>query len=422
MRRLFAIAACIATVALLSCQTAQQPPTATTNTAQTNQSTANNAAANTTATAKKPPTDLEQLAQRLVTQSAGVKENDIVLISGGARDMELLENIAVNVRKLGAFPFVELNSDRMAKRSFTDVPEKYDAQAPTLAMKLADIVTVTINVDSNEAEGLLADIPPARLAARGKASEPVSAQYQKKNIRSVDVGNGLYPTEWRAKRFDMPVDDLSKTFWEGVNVDYTSLQAKAQEVKAALAGNEIHITNPNGTDLKVRVQGRPVYVSDGVISPEDIQKGSPNVTVFLPAGEVAITPVAGTAEGKVVVSRDFFEGKEIQDMTITFAGGKITSMTGSGPGFDAFKADYEARGAGKELFGYVDLGINPNVRLSPNSKLGNWVPAGSVTVGAGNNTWAGGDNNVSAGWTGFLPGSTVTIDGKTLIENGVLKV
>jgi hypothetical protein len=68
------------------------------------------------------------------------------------------------------------------------------------------------------------------------------------------------------------------------------------------------------------------------------------------------------------------------------------------------------------------LGINPNVKLSPNSKLGNWVPAGSVTVGAGSNTWAGGDNNVSAGWTGFLPGSAVTIDGKTLVENGVLKI
>jgi leucyl aminopeptidase (aminopeptidase T) len=220
----------------------------------------------------------------------------------------------------------------------------------------------------------------------------------------------------------MPLDDLSKTFWEGVNVDYTSLQAKAEQVKTALSGNELHLTNPNGTDLKVRVQGRPVYLSDGVVSPEDMQKGSPAVNIYLPAGEVAITPVPGTAEGKVVVDRDFFQGKELQNLTITFVGGKITSMTGTGPGFEAFKADYDARGAGKELFGFVDLGINPNVKLASSSKLGNWVPAGSVTVGSGNNTWAGGDNTVSYGWTGFLPGSTVTLDGKVLVENGVLKV
>jgi hypothetical protein len=45
-----------------------------------------------------------------------------------------------------------------------------------------------------------------------------------------------------------------------------------------------------------------------------------------------------------------------------------------------------------------------------------------VTVGTGNNTWAGGDNKVSYGLTTFLPGSTVTLDGKTIVENGVLKL
>ena len=40
---------------------------------------------------KAPPTDLEQLAQRLVTQSAAVKEGEIVLVSGGPQDLELIE-------------------------------------------------------------------------------------------------------------------------------------------------------------------------------------------------------------------------------------------------------------------------------------------------------------------------------------------
>lgn len=419
MKRVLAIVVCSMMLVMLACQAPQQT---TTNTAQNNQNTATTTATTPATAQKKAPTDLEQLAQRLVTQSAGVKENDIVLITGGVRDMELLENIATNVRKQGAFALVTIESDRMTKRSYTDVPEKYDTQAPALGMKLADFANVTISVDSNETEGLLADIPPARLAARGKAGEPVAEKFRKNNVRSVEVGNGLYPTDWRSKRFEMPVDDLSKTFWEGVNVDYTSLQTKAEQVKSAIAGNEVHLTNPNGTDIKMRIQGRPVYVSDGVISAEDAQKGGAYVSVYLPAGEVAVTPVPGTAEGKVVVDRDFYDGKEVQNLTLTFVGGKITSMTGTGPGFERFKADYDSRGAGKEIFGFIDFGINPNVKLAPASKLGNWVPAGTVTVGAGNNTWAGGDNNVSYGWIGFLPGSTVKIDGKVIVENGVLKV
>ena len=80
--------------------------------------------------------------------------------------------------------------------------------------------------------------------------------------------------------------------------------------------------------MRVRVQGRPVYASDGIISAEEAQKGGAAVSVYLPAGEVYVTPVAGTAEGKIVRPREDFQGQEIQNLTLTFAAGKLTSMTG----------------------------------------------------------------------------------------------
>ena len=58
------------------------------------------------------------------------------------------------------------------------------------------------------------------------------------------MDNGLYPNDWLAARYSMSADDLSKTFWGGVNVDYTDLQARGAQVSAALAsGNEMHITD-----------------------------------------------------------------------------------------------------------------------------------------------------------------------------------
>jgi hypothetical protein len=172
----------------------------------------------------------------------------------------------------------------------------------------------------------------------------------------------------------------------------------------------------------VRTDGRPFYVSDGIISSEEVKKGGPAVLVYLAAGEVYCAPVAGTAAGKVVVSRDFYNDKEVTDLTLTFAGGKLTSLTGSGPGFPDLKARYDASGDGKELFGFVDFGINPNFSVPAASKLGNWIQSGMVTVGVGNNTWTGGDNKVSYEMVNHLPGSTVTLDGKTVVENGSLKL
>jgi len=408
-------------IALSACQPSAAPTN--NNSAPANKPTANTSTNSNTATSetkKAAPTDLQQLAQRIVTQSAGVKEGDIVLVSGGSRDMDLLENIVIEIRKVGGEPLLTTGSERIAKRSYTDVPEKYDTQESKLDMALAKIANVSINVDGQETEGLLADVPPARIAARAKAGEPVGAEFLKNKVRSVNVGNGLYPTEWRAKQYEMPLDNFSKLFWEGVNIDYTNLQATGEKAKTALTGKELEITHPNGTSLKLNLESKPAYISDGIISPDDMQKGL--VNVYLPAGEAAVIPAANSGSGKFVIEKHFFNGKEVRNLTLTFENGKLTSMTGEGDGFAAFKADYDARGEGKDILSFVDLGINPNYALSPSSKFGNWVSAGMVSVGTGNNAWAGGANNSSGGASGHLAGATVKIDGKTVVENGVLKL
>jgi aminopeptidase len=405
---LVAVAACLA---LASCQS--QPEVAPTKLADDARP----------AVAKAPPTDLEQLAERLVTQSAAVKEGEIVLVSGGPESLELLEDIAVQVRKAGGFPLLTVSTDRLARRLYANVPEKYDSQTDQLDLKLAEIANVTIALDRNTAEDLFADADPKRMAARAKANEGIPEAYNKHNVRSVEVGNGLYPQSWLAKRMDMTADDLAKTFWNGVNVDYTDLQKRGADVSAALAGgSELHVTDSAGTDLKVRVQGRRYGVSDGIISAEDAKKGPAGLNVYLPAGEVYVTPVPGTAEGKIVRALEYYQGKEINNLTMTFAAGKLTSLTGSGPGFDLMKSRYDAGGEGKDLFAVVDFGINPNVKLPASSKIATWVPAGTVTVGVGNNVWAGGDNKNPYSYYVSLPGTTVTLDGKTVVEAGQLKL
>jgi aminopeptidase len=370
------------------------------------------------------PTDLEKLADRVVTQSAGVKEGEVVLITGQLADGELLENLAVNVRKAGAFPVVLYDTDRLDKRMFFDVPAKYDTQPDKAVLGLMGMADAVINLADNTTEDLFEGADPVRTAARAKAGEAINQAMLKRGVRTIELGNNLYPTSWRAERYGMSEDDLSKLFWNGVNVDYSDVQKRGDTVKAVLAaGDEVHVTNPNGTDLKLRIKGRPVLVSDGILSDAERKAGGVAASVYLPAGEVYTTPVAGSAEGKIVQTRGYFRGKPIDNLTLTVSGGKVTTMTGTGAGWADYKAMYDAvADARKDVFGFIDLGINPNVKLPAKSSIGTWVPAGAVTLGAGNNSWAGGDNTVP--WTGtlFLPGSTVTLDGKTIVEAGALKL
>jgi leucyl aminopeptidase (aminopeptidase T) len=243
---------------------------------------------------------------------------------------------------------------------------------------------------------------------------------RKNKVRSVAIGNDLYPTEWRAKRYEMPLDNFAKLFWDSVNTDYTALQATGEKARAALAGKEVEITHPNGTSLKVNIESKPAYISDGIISEDDIAKG--NTSVFLPAGEAAVITSAGSGTGKFVIEKDYFQGKEMHNVVLNFENGKLTSMTGEGDGFAAMKASFDAMGEGKDLLSYVDIGINSSYALAPSSKLGNWVSAGMVSIGTGNNTWAGGSNNSTGAVGGHLAGCTVKVDGKVVVDNGSLKL
>lgn len=59
------------------------------------------------------------------------------------------------------------------------------------------------------------------------------------------------------------------------------------------------------------------------------------------------------------------------------------------------------------------------VKATP--KLLSWVPAGMVSLSIGGDPWTGGANDSPYFFGGFIPGSTVTIDGNTLIDYGTLK-
>ena len=120
-----------------------------------------------------------------------------------------------------------------------------------------------------------------------------------------------------------------------------------------------------------------------------------------------------------MVDQFFFQGKPIEGLRLVFKGGKVTSMTAK-DGLEPLQAAYDAAGPGKDVVGVIDIGINSGIKSPERSPLHVWGKAGSVTVMVGNNTWAGGNNQVSFGLPAYSPGSTLTVDGKPLVQDGKL--
>jgi leucyl aminopeptidase (aminopeptidase T) len=358
----------------------------------------------------------------LVNQSARVKEGEFVHINGGVRDLELLEDVAIATRRLGAWPLVTLGSDRMTRLMYDDVPASFDDQRPELAVRMVGLFPVNINIAFSENDRVLEGVSPERIAAQGEAAQPVADLAREFNVRTINLGNDFYPTKQRAAMFGISRDELSKIFWAGVNVDYQDLRKIGLMVKRVLDdGHTLRITHPNGTDLTVQLGGKDVLISDGVVSIEDERLGGAATTVWLPAGEVFTAPLAGTAQGVIVADHFFYQGHRIEGLRLEFVEGKLTAMTAD-KGLDIIQASFDVAGEGRDRFAVIDIGINPNIQLQPGSSVLGWVPAGMVTVGVGNNAWAGGANNVNFSIYPKLPGSTLEVDGTVVVDGGKLRM
>src|SRR5262249_44505274 len=148
-----------------------------------------------------------------------------------------------------------------------------------------------------------------RVAAQVSARAAVGKARLKRNVRMIYLGNGLYPNAARAKRYGLTEAQLRKVYEAGLGADTAALTATGARLQKALAaGKELHLTDAGGTDLKVKIEKRPVLVNDGVLTAEKVKQGGAACVAYLPAGEVYLAPVAGSGDGTVVAPVAFWEG------------------------------------------------------------------------------------------------------------------
>jgi aminopeptidase len=372
-----------------------------------------NPAHSASALAQAPTFDIEGAAHEVIVGSAQVKEGEVVLIMGGPNDIELLENLAVHVRRLGAHPLITLGSDRLGRRFFDDVPERYDTQRDAWMWEISRLADVIITVSFNAVTDYLAHVPQERIRARRDANAGLT-EHISRQTRTVEIGNGLYPTDALAEQFGIPQRELARLFWEGLQADPARLAATGSAALEVLGnGRVVHVAHPNGTDITMSIEKRTVSLNNGVVPLTGSFRGT-----WLPAGEAYVAPVPGSARGRIVVDRKLFQGVEYRDITLTVANGRITSME-SPHDISVLRADFDGAPEGRDVLGVFDIGVNPGIT---SQRVLTWVASGMVTLHFGANSWAGGELAIDWGLPLHLPGTTVTVDGRVIIDNGVLKL
>src|SRR6266516_1936566 len=107
-----------------------------------------------------------------------------------------------------------------------------------------------------------------------------------------------------------------------MDVDMGALRRRGAAVCAALRGSEAHITCPNGSDLRLGLEGRTPIVDAGAL-------GEKGAFGNLPCGEGFVAPVEGTGEGTLVVDGSIAGvGRVEAPVTLTVSEGHLTGASG----------------------------------------------------------------------------------------------
>ncbi len=363
----------------------------------------------------------QELAVRLV-QSASIKPGDVVNIDGGKHMIPLMEAVAIEVQKAGGMPVMFLESDRVARSYYTEVPEKYLEQEPRFWAEWLKNTNVAIFLPGSEDwKAVIDGVPESRFAKISKASSFFGDLLSSLPIRQVGID---LPTKQDAESNGMDFPAYEKIIMEGINADYPSISAQGNKLqKMVKNAKQIRITSPAGTDFTFSLApSREVYVDDGIVTEERAKsKLFAQRIASLPGGNVFFAPLETSANGKVVVPKMECRYAPMNNVNFEFKNGMMQNFK-AGTNGECFQERMKTRTGQKDMFGAIWLGINPSLKIveDGSAHFRPFNAAGMVYVGIGDNRLYGGSNNSTAGYAFPVTNATVTIDGKIIIKDGKL--
>ena len=218
-------------------------------------------------------------------------------------------------------------------------------------------------------------------------------------------------TEAGARGATMP-GITKELFIETMSVDYNQVKAMAEKMRSAMEGAKtVRVTSPAGTDITFSIEGRPILVDTGILH----ERGAFG---NLPAGEVFVAPVEGTANGVIVVDGSMAGvGVLKQPIRIEVKDGFAVKIEG-GEEAEKLKKLLESVQR-KEAYNIAEFGIgcNPGARIVGNILVDEKV-FGTIHIALGDNSTIGGKTVAGIHLDGIITKPSVYVDGRKIIEEG----
>ncbi len=226
-------------------------------------------------------------------------------------------------------------------------------------------------------------------------------------------------TQSGARIASMPGFTADMFFPEGpMSADYIWISNLSKKLIDFLKDSRhIKILTDSGTNIEFSVEGRSWGIDDGLYD-------KPGAWGNLPAGEIYVAPIEGTANGRIVVEPGWYP-RLTETMILHVENGLVTKIIGGGEIGDYFRRilglepeindELHRRRRNIAEFG---IGTNPKAK-KPDNVLEAEKIYGTIHIAIGNNVHLGGKIEADLHEDFVIPKPTVYVDGKLFIERGI---
>jgi leucyl aminopeptidase (aminopeptidase T) len=197
----------------------------------------------------------------------------------------------------------------------------------------------------------------------------------------------------------------------GMTADFREIHKEAKRLgKRFKLAKQMRLASEAGTDLQLDVKGRQWFSEDTGICH---RKGE---FTNLPAGEVFVSPVEGTADGTIVIDASF-RGLVSEPVEIEVHGGFAVKITGATDVVrELNKGGKEARNLAK-----IGIGLNPKARII-GKELEDAKVMGAISFGLGDSVRFGGRLKAPIYLEAVATGTTMALDNQVVLKAGKLVI
>jgi len=367
---------------------------------------------------------LEDVAHKAVEVSLGVKSGENVWIHGWDHTIELMSCLAWECRKRGCHVIITVEPEDFWFRSVTE--------APLELLNRLEAYQASVLRETDAYVFTLGPVPWERIPEErhGAVSMWLDERYDKspfakewmtvakaRRVRMLAIEATLATPE-RARLLSLDYNEWRDVMLAGCTADYNEVARHGEILASLLRGEEeVQITTPHGTNLRFKLDSRPVDASGGIATREKAERG---LVTFLPAGGVEVSADEGSAEGKVIYDVPIrVKGGPVVSLTLQIKDGCVVEFTAT-ERKEVFER-YLNEGSGDvNRFAFFSFGLNPNLRhgFTQDDKV-----LGGVTVGFGDNENKGGKNKADGHeWWASMMKTSVTIGDNEIMRDGILLI